>query len=171
VKIDRAETILYLPPAMRSVVILLVFCSLAVAAAGCGGSGNGVSKAEYRSELAKISKQAGAAHQAVELGAPQAATVAQVEALLRQFAAAEDRIGDEVSKLRVPQDARAANAELARAQHDDAAEIRAMLPKLARFKSVHQAFGFLQSLGHTKGGQEGADALRQLQQLGYTSSG
>ena len=170
--IDRAQTILYLPPAMKSVVILFVSCSLALAVAGCGGGGgNGVSKAEYRSELAKISKQAGAAHQAVELGAPQAATVAQVEALLRQFAAAEDRIGDEVSKLRVPQDARAANAELARAQHDDAAEIRAMLPKLARFKSVHQAFGFLQSLGHTKGGQEGAAALRQLQQLGYTSNG
>jgi hypothetical protein len=33
---------------------------------------------------------------------------------------------------------------------------------------VQQAFGFLQTVGHTKGGQEGDEALRKLKQLGYT---
>jgi hypothetical protein len=154
---------------MRGVLFFLVCCSLAVGLAGCGGSGgNGVSKAEYQSELAKISTQAGAAHQAVEQGAPQAATVAQLQTLLRQFASAEQRIGDEVANLKVPSDAKAANAELAKGQHDDAAEIRAVLPQLAKYKTVHQAFGLLERLGSTKGGREGAAALAELKQLGYT---
>jgi hypothetical protein len=59
--------------------------------------------------------------------------------VLGRFATAEDRIGDDVSKLKVPADAKAANAELARGQHDDATEIRALLPKLAKYKSVQQA--------------------------------
>ena len=146
----------------------LVLCALAVVVAGCGG-GSGNSKAAYRSDLAKISKEAGTAHQRIEQGAPQAATVAQVQALLRRFAADEDRIGNEVSKLKPPKDAAAANAELARGQHDDANEIRAILPKLAKYKSVQQAFGFLQTVGNTKGGREGDEAVAKLKKLGYTS--
>ena len=91
-----------------------------------------------------------------------------MQAVLRRFAAAEDRLGDEVSKLKAPSDAEAANAELARGEHDDAAEIRALLPKLSRYKTVQQAFGFLQRLGHTKGGREEDAALAQLKKLGYT---
>ena len=89
--------------------------------------------------------------------------------MLRGFAGAEDRIGDEVSKLKAPTNAEAANAELARGEHDDAAEIRAVLPKLARFKSVQQAFGYLQQLGSTKGGHEEDEAIGELKKLGYTS--
>jgi hypothetical protein len=33
---------------------------------------------------------------------------------------------------------------------------------------VQQAFGFLQRLGHTKGGREEDAALAQLKKLGYT---
>jgi hypothetical protein len=153
---------------VKRVLIFLVSCSLAVGVAGCGG-GNGVSKDEYRSELAKISRQSGKAHQALERGAPLATSVAQVQTLLSNFAAAEDRIGDEVSKLTVPTDAKSANAELAKAQHDDADEIRALLPKLAKFKSVQQAFGYLQHLASSKGGREGDEALKKLKQLGYTN--
>jgi hypothetical protein len=152
-------------------LIFLVFCSLAVGVAGCGGAGgNGVSKDAYRSELAKIAKEAGTAHQAVEDGAPQATSIARIQAVLSRFAAAEDRIGDEVSKLKVPTDAKAANAELAKSQHDDAAELRAILPKLATFKSSQQAFMYLRQLGHSKGGDEGQAALTQLKKLGYTSN-
>ncbi|HLY86743.1 MAG TPA: hypothetical protein VKO84_09610 [Gaiellaceae bacterium] len=153
---------------MKEGLIILVLVSLAVGVAGCGGSG-GVSKNEYRSELATIAKHSGAAHRKLEQGAPAATSVAQVQALLRRFAAAEDRIGAEVSKLEVPTDAKAANAELAKGQHDDAAEIRAIIPKLRKFKSVQQAFGYLQLLARTKGGREGADALEKLKQLGYTT--
>jgi hypothetical protein len=152
---------------MRAMKIFLALCVLALGATGCGGGGE-ASKAAYRSDLAKIAKEAGTAQQRVE-GAPQAATVAQIQTLLRQFAADEDRIGDDVSKLKPPKDAADANAELARSQHDDADEVRAAIPKLAKYKSVQQAFGFLQTLGHTKGAREGTEAIFKLRQLGYTS--
>lgn len=157
---------------MKAALVILTLCSLAVAVAGCGGGGGGgstVSKAQYRSELKKVSADAGQAHGAVEAGAPRAKTVAQVQALLRRYAAAEDKLGNEITKLQVPSDARTANAELARGQHDDADEIRAILPKLAKLKSVQQAFAYLQQLGSTKGGREADAALKKLKQLGYTN--
>jgi hypothetical protein len=137
--------------------------------AACGGGGNGVSKADYQSELATISKQAGTAHAQLERDGPTATTVAQLETALQRFAVAENRIGDEISKLKVPNDAKAANAELARGQHDDADEIRALLPRLSKYKSVQDAFTALQHLGSSKGGREGDEALTKLKQLGYTS--
>ena len=148
---------------------VLALCVLALGVAGCGGGSGRLSSSEYKAELAKISKQSDAAHAAVEQRAPKATTVAQVQTVLRGFAGAEDRIGDEVSKLKAPTNAEAANAELARGEHDDAAEIRAVLPKLARFKSVQQAFGYLQQLGSTKGGHEEDEAIGELKKLGYTS--
>jgi hypothetical protein len=155
---------------MRVWFSIFLSLALAVCVAGCGGSGSGrLSSDDYKAELAKISKQSDAAHAAVEQRAPKATTVAQVQAVLRGFAGAEDRIGDEVSKLKAPTNAAAANAELARGEHDDAAEIRAVLPKLARFKSVQQAFGYLQQLGSTKGGHEQDQAIGELKKLGYTS--
>lgn len=137
--------------------------------AACGGGGNGVSKTDYQNELAKISKQAGTAHAQLERAGPTATTVAQLQTALRQFAGAEDRLGDEISKLKVPNDAKAANAELARGQHDDADEIRALLPKLSKYKSVQDALTSLQRLGSSRGGREGDEALTKLKQLGYTS--
>lgn len=156
---------------MKAALLLLTICSLAVGLAGCGGGGGAgtVSRSEYRSELTKISQEAGVDHQRVEAAAPRARTVAQVQAVLRHFAAAEDRLGDEITSLKVPADAQSANAELARAQHDDATAIRGILPKLARFTSAQQAFAYLQGVGNTKGGQEGDDALARLRKLGYTN--
>lgn len=141
---------------------------LLLAACGGGGGGGGVSKDEYRSELATVSKDAGTAHGQLERDGPTATTVAQLQTALQRFAVAEDRIGDEISKLKVPNDAKAANAELARGQHDDADEIRALLPKLSKYKSVQDAFTSLERLGSTKGGREGDQALAKLKQLGYT---
>jgi hypothetical protein len=150
---------------------LLLLCAVAIA--GCGGgssSGNGrLSKAGYKDQLAKVSKRADAAHGAVDRGAPKATTVAQVQTLLRRYAAAENALGNEVSALQAPQDAEAANAELARGERDDAAEIRAVLPQLSKFHSVQQAFGYLQRIGHTKGGREEDAAIAKLKKLGYTS--
>jgi hypothetical protein len=148
-------------------LIVLVSCGFAAGLAGCGG-GTEVSKAEYRSELAKISSQADAAHSDVQRTAPTAKTVADVQQVLRRFAAAEDRIGDEVAKLKTPSDAKAANAELARGEHDDADEIRALLPKLAKFDSIPQVYAYLQRVSRTKGGQEEDAALAKLKKLGYT---
>jgi predicted small secreted protein len=158
----------YRPAAMKRALIILVLASLAVDVAACGGS-SGASKDKYRSDLAKIAKESGTAHAALEGGAPKATSVAQVQTLLTRFAAAEDKIGDEVAKLNPPDDAKAANAQLAKGQHDDADEIRAIVPKLSRFKSVQQAFGYLQKLAGSKGGREGDEALKKLKQLGYTN--
>lgn len=155
--------------------LLLALCTLAFAVAGCGGSRGGnsdeqLSKAAYKAKLTEISKQVDSAHAALSRGARSATTVAGVQAALHRYAAAEQRIGDEVSELNVPANAKKANAELARGWHDDSAEIQALIPKLVKFKSLRETFSFLQSLGHTKGGDEQSAALQKLQQLGYTST-
>jgi hypothetical protein len=154
-----------------SAPIFLALCVLALGVTGCGGgsSSDRLSAAAYKAQLAKISKQADAAHGAVDTGAPKAKTVAQVQTLLSHYGAAEARIGDEVSKLKAPKNAETANAELARGERDDAAEIHGLLPKLAKFKTVQQAFAYLQKLGHTKGGREQDQAISKLKKMGYTT--
>ena len=144
-------------------LLFLTLSLLALGVAACGGGDGRLSKAAYRSHLAKVSQQAAAAHDALA----GAKTVAAVQAVLRRFAAAESRLGDELSKLKAPADAEAANAALAQAELDDAAEIRATIPKLSRFKKVEQAFAFLRRLGDTKGGREQDEALATLGRLGY----
>ncbi len=151
--------------------LLLALCVLAFAVAGCGGGGSSdqLTKAQYKSKLADISKQADSAHGDLSRGAKQAVTVADVQSVLNRYAAAEQRLGDEVSKLQPPANAVAANALLARGWHDDSAEIKALVPKLAKLKSATEAFAFLQSIPHTKGGTEQDAAVQKLTKLGYTS--
>jgi hypothetical protein len=160
-----------------SLVAVAVMVACASVLAGCGGSGGSssstsssrLSRAAYRSRLAKVAREAGAAQGAVQKAASRAKSVEDVETALRSFAAAYDRLGNEVAALKAPQDAAAANAELAKGEHDDAAETRAVVPKLSKFKTVQQAFGYLQQLGHTKGGAEQDKALATLKKLGYTT--
>ncbi len=131
--------------------------------------GGQLTRAQYKSKLADISKQADSAHGDLSQGAKQAVTVADVQSVLNRYAAAEQRLGDEISKLKPPANAVAANAELARGWHDDSAEIKALVPKLDKFKSAAEAFAFLQSIPHTKGGTEQDAAVQKLTKLGYTS--
>lgn len=151
--------------------LLLALCALAFAVAGCGGGDRQLSKAEYQSKLADISKQVDSAHGQLSRGARQATTIAGVQAVLKRYATAEQRIGDDVATLKPPANAAKANEELARGWHDDSAEIQALAPKLVKFKSLRETFAFLQSLGHTKGGDEQDEALQKLKQLGYTTAG
>jgi hypothetical protein len=88
---------------------------------------------------------------------------------LDRYAATEQRIGDEISNLNPPANATAANTQLAKGWHDDSAEIKALVPKLAKLKSAAEAFAYLQSLPHTKGGTEQDAAIQKLQKLGYTA--
>ena len=153
---------------------LLALCVvLAFIVAACGGSGGGggkrLSPAAYKSKLAEISKQVDAAHGNLSRGARAATTIVAVQAVLRQYAAAEERFGAEVSKLNPPANADAANTELASGERDDATEIRALLPKLAKLKSPQEAFAYLQTVSHTKGGEEQTKALAELKKLGYTN--
>jgi hypothetical protein len=149
---------------------LLAFCALlAFAIAGCGGGGSGrLTQAAYKNRLAEISSQVNASHASLGQAAAQATTIAQVQAALRRYAAREQRTSDEVAKLKPPANAEAANAELARGEHDDSAEILALLPKLVKFKTVREAFSYLQTVSHA-GGHEQDAALKKLKKLGYTS--
>src|SRR5439155_12571559 len=74
--------------------------------AGCGGSSR-LSRSAYRARLATLGKEADKAQGDVEKGL-RAKSVAEIQARLKAFATAEDRLGDEVSRLKPPKDAEAA---------------------------------------------------------------
>lgn len=151
--------------------ILLALCIFAFAVAGCGGgSGDArLSQSAYKAKLTAILKQVGTAHDDLARGAGQSTQVSQVQAVLRRYATTEERIANEVSKLKPPANAETANAQLARGQHDEAAQIRVLVPVLVKYKTVREAFGYLQTVGHTKGGKEQVAAFAKLKKLGYTS--
>ncbi|HEU5476372.1 MAG TPA: hypothetical protein VFU64_00895 [Gaiellaceae bacterium] len=135
------------------------------ALAACG-SGR-LSKADYRNQLGVILKSSSLAHHSLSLAGATAQTVPQLQTHLRRFAASEDRLGDEVSALKPPKDAEAANTLVAKGAHHDATEVRKLIPKLSKFSNVRQALHFLNGVGHTKGGQELDKATRKLRKLGY----
>jgi hypothetical protein len=149
-------------PGLSVSVALVLLCVLL---AGCGGSKR-LSASEYRTRLASLAKEADKAQGAVEKGFT-AKSVAELRARLKTFATAEDRFGDEVGRLKPPKDAEAANAELARGEHDTAAAIHSVLPQLAKFTSPQAAVRFLNKQ-NPKGGHEIDHALTQLRKLGYT---
>jgi len=128
-----------------SIALVVVLLSASLLLGSCGGSGR-LSKSAYRSRLALVSKQALAAHGALDKMVGSAKTVVQVQEALRRFATAEDRLGNELAGLKAPKDAESVNAKLARRERDAAAEARAAIPKLSKFESLQQAFGFLQGL-------------------------
>jgi hypothetical protein len=135
--------------------------------AGCGGSSR-LSASAYRSRLATIGTEAAKAQGNVEK-ALTAKNVAEIQTRLEAFATAQNRLGDEVSRLKTPKDAEAANSALARGEHDTAVAVRAALPKLAAFTSPKKAIAFLNKrLGNAKGSHEVDHALDQLKKLGYT---
>jgi hypothetical protein len=150
---------------LAAVTALALVCSLL---AGCGGSSR-LSRSANRARLATLGKEANKVQADVEK-AFEAKSVAEIEMRLKSFAAADDRLGDEVSRLRPPKDAEAANAELARGEHDTSASVRAVLPRVAKFSSPKAAIAFLNStVGNAKGGHELDQALSQLRKLGYTT--
>jgi hypothetical protein len=148
---------------LRAVVALALVCAFVAA---CGGSGR-LSRSEYRARLAKVGNEANAA-QSNARQALNATSVAELQARLKAFADALDRIGDDVNRLKPPKDAEAANAELARGEHDNASEIRDVLPKLSKFSTPAAAIPSLSSLANAKGGHEIDEALGKLKKLGYT---
>jgi hypothetical protein len=151
----------------RSLVAGMALALVCALLAGCGGSGR-LSRSAYRARLATIAKEADKAQADVEKGLT-AKSLAELRARLKAFVTAEGRLGDEVSRLKPPKDAEAANAELARGEHDTAAAVRSALPQLATFTSPKAAIAFLsKGLAQPKGGHEVDHALAQLKKLGYT---
>jgi len=143
--------------------------------AACGGSGGGTSTPTrlsadaYRAKIAKIRVEAAKAQSDVGKGL-QAKTVDELKQRIDAFAAATARIGDEVAALNAPENAGAANAELAQGLHDIADATRAAGEKIATMKTPQEGISYLQhARGPVKGSQEVARALATLQKLGYTT--
>jgi len=135
---------------------------------GCGGSGR-LSPSAYRAKLATIGREANKAQTQVEKGL-HATSVAEIRTRLSTFADAAQKLGDEVAALKPPRNAEAANALLARGEHDTAGATRAVLPQLAKLKTVKAALSFLnKSQGNAKGGHELDQALAELKKMGYTN--
>ena len=149
---------------LHGAIALLLLVALV---AGCGGSSR-LSPSVYRARLATIGREATSVQAAVEQGL-HAKSVAELRRRLSSFAGATQKLGDEVAALKPPKNAEAANALLARGEHDTAGATRAVLPHLAKLKSVKAALRLLnKSQGNAKGSRELDQALAELKKLGYT---
>jgi hypothetical protein len=148
---------------VRAAIALALLC---VIVAGCGGGGR-LSRSEYRARLAALANESTAA-QVKAQQALEPKSVGDLQSRLRQFADAEDRIGDKIDRLKPPKDAEAANAELARGFHDTASEIREAVRGLSKFTLPAFAIRSLRSLANSKGSREVDDGLAKLKKLGYT---
>ena len=153
-----------------------LLCIAAVAVlllAACGGSSGGgstqLSRAAYRAKLAKITTEAAKAQSDVGQGL-QAKTVDDLKKTVDKFADATQRISDEVAQLNPPQNAEAANTQLAQGLHDIASGTRDASAKIATMKTVQEAITYLRkSPGPVKGSREAQSALTKLHKLGYTA--
>lgn len=154
-------------------VLIGALCALMLGAAGCGSSGHAsgpqLTKAQYQAKLTQIGKEAGKAQSAISKAAESAKSVSDVQAAVRRYADAGDHFASELEALNPPSDAAAANAALARGEHDNADETRAILGKLSAFKTAHAALAYLGTLKPRKGGQEIDAALAKLRDLGYST--
>jgi hypothetical protein len=160
-----------------------ILCIAAVAVlllAACGSSGGGgtsgttssgtqLSAAQYRAQIAKIKVEAASAQAHVGTGL-QAKSVDDLKKTVDTFAAATQRIGDEVAALNPPSNAEAANAKLAQGLHDVAAGTRVASAKVATMKTVQEAISYLEhTQGPVKGSKEVSAALAKLKAFGYTT--
>ena len=152
------------------VLCIAALAVLPLAACG-GGSSSRLSAADYRARITKISQEASTAESHVALGL-RAQTLAELRQRLDAFSADTQRIGDEVAKLKPPQNAAAANAELAQGMHETARATHKVSAVVARLHTPREAITYLESNpANNKGAHEVNDALAKLQKLGYASGG
>jgi hypothetical protein len=137
--------------------------------AACGGGGSRLSASEYRTQLAQIKQEAASAQASVAKGL-QAKTLAELKGRLDAFADSTQRIGDKVSKLKPPQNAEAANTELAQGLQETARATRDASKQITGLHTPREAISYLEhSSLNEKGAQRVNHALARLKQLGYTS--
>ena len=156
---------------------LFIACLSVLLLAACGGSGKGTTStqkqmtaAQYRARIAAIKLEAGKAQTDVGKGL-QAKSVDELKQRVDTFAAASQRIGDEVAALNPPLDAQPANRTLAQGLHDIAAGTRTASAKIAGMKTVQQAITYLRTAkGPVKGSREVSQAIAELQKLGFTTA-
>ena len=150
----------------------LVIAAVVFLLAACGGGGGGsprLSADAYRAKLAQIKQEAAAAQTHVALGL-QAKSLSELRQRLEDFATATSKIGDDVAKLNPPQNAEAANTELADGLHETARATRAASEQVSKLHSTREAISYLEhSPANRKGAHQVDEALTRLKQLGYTS--
>jgi hypothetical protein len=138
--------------------------------AGCGGgSSSTLTHAQYKARLAAIAKESARAQSGIEKNLSSPTTVAVLGTAMTAFSTAEESISKELDGLTPPQDADAANTELAQGFHDISAAIDDLVPQVRKQTSTQAAIALLtKSQSGTKAGHEVDDALTKLQKLGYT---
>ena len=153
---------------MRRLFPLLLLGILLVVA-GCGGS-NRLSADEYKARLKTLDQEVSKAEAAAQRAVQSAATVEQIRSALTRVAGAQQHVGDEVAKLKPPKKAEAANALLARAAHDLAAEIRDVVKKLASVTNPQAALTLIQNaFQNARGAKELDQAVGELKKLGFSA--
>ena len=150
-----------------------VLCIAALAAlllAACGGGGSSRLTAEqYRAKMTKINAEAASAVSNVARGL-QAKSLAELRQRLDAFSAETQRIGDEVAKLKPPQNAEAANTELAQGMHETARATHTQSGDIAGLNTAQEAIAYLQTTaGNQKGAHDVNEAFAKLRKLGYLS--
>ena len=152
---------------MRGVALCIAACAVLLLAA-CGG-GSRLSQDAYRTKLAQVKQEAASAQASVARGL-QAKTLAELRGRLDAFAESTQRIGDEVANLKPPQNAEAANSELADGLHETARATRDASKQITSLHTPREAISYLEhSSLNKKGARQVDEALSKLQQLGYTS--
>jgi hypothetical protein len=153
--------------AVRGLALCSAACAVLLLAA-CGG-GSRLSQSAYRTKLAQIKQEAASAQTSVAKGL-QAKTLAELRGRLDAFAESTQRIGDEVAKLKPPQNAEAANTELADGLHETARATRDASKQITALHTPREAISYLEhSPLNKKGARQVDEALTRLKQLGYTS--
>jgi len=153
----------------RGVLAIAAIAVLLLAA--CGGSGSPrLSANAYRAKLTHIKQEAATAQANVAKGL-QAKSLTELQQKLDAFASDTQRIGDEVAKLNPPQDAEAANTELAAGLHETARATKVASTKIAGLHTPTEAIAYLESSpANAKGARQVDEALTKLKKLGYASS-
>ena len=119
--------------------------------------------------MTRIKSEAASAESNVAQGL-HATSLAELRQRIDAFSAATQRIGDEVAKLKPPQNAEAANTELARGLHETAQATHAQSGKIAALHTAQEAIAYLETTaGNQKGAHDVNEGLAKLQKLGYTS--
>ena len=152
---------------MRIVASLLAgLCLLA----GCGGGGGGsqLSAADYRAQLKALGKKADAAQARLTKGIRTGKPGGLADAL-SAFADDYEPLAKQVADLRPPNDARAANAELAAGLRAFAAAARGLAPKIEKAATLDAALALFQhSEAAAAAARQTEHALDALKRLGYS---
>jgi hypothetical protein len=149
--------------------VALCFAACAVLLLAACGGGSRLSQDAYRTKLAQVKQEAASAQASVAKGL-QAKTLAELRGRLDAFAESTQRIGDEVANFKPPQNAEAANTELADGLHETARATRDASKQITSLHTPREAIGYLEhSALNKKGARQVDEALTKLRQLGYTS--